>query len=96
MKTKALDDKLAQTLTEFKDDKLVTLLSEIKAEELMDTLAASLTDVQIETVGETVFRKYAEALISKLGNGVKLVDGSTVNETVTEVKSQPLGDTGRH
>ena len=86
MKTKALDDKVAQTLTEFKVDKLVTLLSEIKAKALLDTLAASLTDA----------RKYAEALISKLGNGVKLVDASTVNETVTQVKSQPLGDTDRH
>ena len=46
MKTEALDDKLADTL--------VTLLSEIRAKSLMHTLAARLTDVEIETLGETV------------------------------------------
>ena len=53
MKTEALDDKLAKTLTEVKVDTLVTIVSEIKAEALMDTLAARLTDVEIETLGET-------------------------------------------
>ena len=62
----------------------------------MDTLAASLTDVEIKKVGETVARRYAEPLISKLANGLKRVDGSTVNETVTQAKAQPLGDTRRH
>ena len=54
MKTEALDDKLAETLTEIKVDMLVTLLSEIRAKALMQTLAARLTDVEIETLGETV------------------------------------------
>ena len=54
MKTLALDDKLAQTLTEVKVDTLVTLLSEVRAEALMNTLNARLTDVEIETLGETV------------------------------------------
>ena len=56
MKTKALDDKLAETLTEFKVDTLVTLLSVIRAEALLDTPAARLTDVEIETLGETVVK----------------------------------------
>ena len=51
MKTLALDEKLAQTLTKVKDDTLVILLSEIRAEVLM---AARLADVEIETLGETV------------------------------------------
>ena len=55
-KTKALDDKRAETLTEFKVDTLVTLLSVIRAEALMHTPAASLTDVEIETLGETVVK----------------------------------------
>ena len=56
MKTEALDDKLAKRLAEVKVKRLVTLLSEIKAEALMDTLAAGLTDVEEETLGETVAR----------------------------------------
>ena len=51
-----MDDKLAETLTEFKVDTLVTLLSVIRAEALMHTPAASLTDVEIETLGETVVK----------------------------------------
>ena len=54
MKTEELDDKLAETLTEIKFDTLVTLLSEIRAKALMNTLAARLTDVEIETLGKTV------------------------------------------
>ena len=54
MKTEALDDKLAETLTENKGDTLVTLLAEIRAQALMDTLAARLTDEEIETLAETV------------------------------------------
>ena len=54
MKTEALDDKLAETLTEIQVDTLVTLHSEIRATALMQTLAARLTDVEIETLGETV------------------------------------------
>ena len=33
---------------------LVTLLTETEAEALMNTLAARLTDLEIETLGETV------------------------------------------
>ena len=51
LKTLALDEKLAQTLTKVKVDTLVILLSEIRAEVLM---AARLADVEIETLGETV------------------------------------------
>ena len=54
MKTKAPDDKLAETLTEIKFDTVVTVLSEIRNKALMETLAARLTDVEIETLGETV------------------------------------------
>ena len=92
MKSEALDDKMAETLTEVKVDTLVTLLSEIKAEALMDTLAARVTDVKIDTLGETVAQRYAEALISKLAHGVRRVDVKTVNETV---QAQALVDTGR-
>ena len=54
MKTEALHDKLAEALTEIKVDTLVTLLSEIRAIALMETLGARFTDVEIETLGETV------------------------------------------
>ena len=54
MKTEELDDKLAETLTEIKVDTLVTLLSEIRGKALMETLAARIPDVEIETMGETV------------------------------------------
>ena len=57
MKTEALDDKLAETLTEVKVDTLVTIVSEIKVEALMDALAARLTDVEIDTLGETEAQK---------------------------------------
>ena len=53
MTTEALDDKWAEKLAEVKVETLVTLLPEIKAEALMNTLAARLTDVEIETLGET-------------------------------------------
>ena len=62
MKTLALDDKLAQTLTKVKVDTLVTLLSEVTAEALMDTLNARLTDVEIETLGETVAKNTQRCL----------------------------------
>ena len=42
MKTEALDDKLAETLTEVKVDTLDTLLPEIRAKALIDTLGARL------------------------------------------------------
>ena len=37
----------------------------------MDTLAVSLTDVEVKKVGETVAPRNAEPLISKLANGLK-------------------------
>ena len=49
MKTKALNDILAEKLAEVKFETHVTLLSERKAEALMDTPSARLTDVEIET-----------------------------------------------
>ena len=49
MKTKALDDKLAEKLEKVNVETHVTLLSETKAEALMDTPPARLTDVEIET-----------------------------------------------
>ena len=52
--TEALDDKLAEKLEEVKVKTLVTLLTETKAKALMNTLAARLTHVKIETLGETV------------------------------------------
>ena len=62
MKTLALHEKLAQTLTEVKVDTLVTLLSKVRAEALMDTLNARLTDVEIETLGETVAKNTQRCL----------------------------------
>ena len=62
LKTEALDDKLALTLTKVNVDTLVTLLSEIRAEALMDTLAARLPDVEIETLGETVAKNTQRCL----------------------------------
>ena len=53
MTTEALNDKWAEKLAEVKVETLVTLLPQIKAEALMNTLAARLTDVEIETLGET-------------------------------------------
>ena len=45
---------MAQKLAAVKVETLVTLLPEIKAEALINTLAARLTDFEIETLGETV------------------------------------------
>ena len=53
MTTEALNDKWAEKIAEVKVETLVTLLPQIKAEALMNTLAARLTDVEIETLGET-------------------------------------------
>ena len=74
MKTEALDEKLAEKLAEVTVETLVTLLSEIKAGALMDTPAARLTDVERETLGETVAQRYAEALSGKLPHGLRRVD----------------------
>ena len=51
---------------------LVTLLSKIRAKALMQTLAARLTDVEIETLGETVPENtqrwlWANFVLSKMG-----------------------------
>ena len=54
MNTEALDDKLAEKLAEVKVERLVTLLTETDADAHMNTLAARLTDVKIETLCETV------------------------------------------
>ena len=87
MKTEALDDKLAETLTEIKFDTLVTLLSEIRAKSLMHTLAARLTDVEIETLGETVPENtqrwlWANFVRPKMGGSCdSLRDSSTIKGT---------------
>lgn len=57
VKTKALDDKLAKRLGGLKIKTFLTLLSEIKGEALIDTLAVRPTDVEVETLGETVAKK---------------------------------------
>ena len=72
MKREALEDKLPETLLEIKVDTLVTLLSKIRAKALMQTLAARLTDVEIETLGETVPENtqrwlWANFVLSKMG-----------------------------
>ena len=89
-KDRGTGDKLADKLAEVTVETLVTLLFEMKAEALMDTPAASLTDVEIDTLGETVAQIHAEALSGKLAHGLK---GWTVNETVVKVKAQALVDT---
>ena len=87
MKTEALDDKLAETLTEIKVDTLVTLLSEIRAKALMHTLAARLTDEEIETLGETVPENtqswlWANFLRPKMGGSSdSLRDSATIKGT---------------
>ena len=67
----------------------------MKTEALDDKMAARLSDVKIDTLGETVAQRYAEALISKFAHGLRRVDVKTVNETVAQVKAQALVDTGR-
>ena len=67
----------------------------MKTEGLDDKMAARLSDVKIDTLGEKVAQRYAEALISKLAHGIRRVDVNTVNETVGQVKAQALVDAGR-
>ena len=72
MKREGLEGKLAETLLEIKVDTLDTLLSEIRAKALMETLAARLTDVEIETLGETVPENtqrwlWANFVLAKMG-----------------------------
>ena len=54
-----LHDELAKRLAGLKIDTFFTLLSEIKCEGLIDALADRPTDVEIETLGETVAQRYA-------------------------------------
>ena len=54
-----LDDELAKRLAGLKIETFFTLLSEIKCEGLIDALADRPTDVEIETLGETVAQRYA-------------------------------------
>ena len=46
----------------------------MKTDALMDTPAARLTDVEIETLGETVAQRYAEALSGKLPHGLRRIN----------------------
>ena len=95
MKREALQDKLAETLLAIKVDTLVTLLSEIRAKALMKTLAASLTDVEIETLGETVPQKIRRGGYGQISYFLRWVDLETVYGTVAQLKAQALVDTGR-
>ena len=54
MKTEVLHHKLAKRLAEVKVATLVTFLSDIKAEAVIDTLADTLTDVEMHKLGNTV------------------------------------------
>ena len=94
MKTEALDDKLAETLTEIKVDTLVTLLSEIRAKALMHTLAARLTDVEIETLARQCL-KIRRGGYGQISYVLRWVDLETVYGTVAQLKAQALVDTGR-
>ena len=40
----------------------------------MDTPSARLTDVEIETLGETVAQRYAESLRGKLAHGLRRIN----------------------
>ena len=62
VKIEALDDKPAKRLAGLKIEKLFAPLSDIRGDALIDTLADRLTDVEIETLGETVTQRYAEVL----------------------------------
>ena len=60
----------------------------------MQTPAASLTDVEIETLGETVV-KIRRGGYGQISYVLRWVDLATVNETVVHVKTQVLVDTSR-
>ena len=68
----------------------------LKAKALIDTLAARLTDVEIEAHGEPAPQRYEGALINNLAYVQRRVEVETVNETVAEVKGQALVDTVRY
>ena len=72
VKTKALQDKLAEKLAKVKVETHVTLLSERKAEALMDTPPARLTDVEIETQrdsGSKIRTSVYQQIGSQTGHG---------------------------
>ena len=66
MNTDALHHKLPKRLAEVKVVTLVTLLSDIKAEPIIDSLADTLTAVEMDKLGKTVAQRYAELLVKKL------------------------------
>ena len=68
----------------------------LKAKALIDTLAARLTDVEIEALGEPAAQRYEGALINNLAYVQRRVEVETGNETVAEVKRQSLVDTVRY
>ena len=72
------------------------MLSEIKAYTLIDTLADRLTDVEIETLAETVPQRFFEVLMNQLAYELRTVNFESLNETRADVKAQALVDTGRH
>ena len=60
---------------------------------LIDTLANRLTEVEIETLGETVSQIYAEVLCKKLAYGLRKVGVKTANETLGEISTDLGRDT---
>ena len=66
MKSEAPHHKLVKRLAEVKVATLVTLLSDIKAEAIIDSLVDRLTHVEIDKLGKTVAKSYAELLVKKL------------------------------
>ena len=68
----------------------------LKAKTLIDTLAARLTDVEIEALSKPAAQRYEGALINNLAYVQRRVEVETVNETVAEVKGQALVDTVRY
>ena len=64
----------------------------MKTEALDGKMAARLSDVKIDTLGETVAQRYAEALVSKLAHGIRRVDVNTETQT-NSVEAKALVDT---
>ena len=65
-----LHDELAKRLAGLKIETFFTLLSEIKCKRLIDTLAARPTDVEIETLCETVAQRYARVFLKNWLTGL--------------------------
>ena len=64
MKTEAVHNKMAKKLAEVKVATLVTLLSDKNADAIIDSLADTLTDVEMDKLGKTV-AKHTQNFLSK-------------------------------